>query len=109
MPANELQIMPMLAMLRLHFPMSNLSTESADLLMRDYLNDLSPYPPDIIKEACLEYRHNGQNLHFPKIGQLLELVKKRWYQRKYKLQKLKKLLGASNHGAQESVAHDIVI
>lgn len=76
-PANDLQIAPHLAMLRLHFPIADLSEEAICKLMKDYLADLSGYPADIIELACVEYRRNGQNLYFPKVGQLLELIKKK--------------------------------
>lgn len=93
-PASDDQIAALLAMLRLHFPLQ-LSDDEITKLMDNYLDDLNDYPIDIIEQACLDYRRSSGSLYFPKIGQLLELINKHWYARKFKLYKLKKLLNAS--------------
>jgi hypothetical protein len=95
-PADDTKIIPLLAKLRLHFNLSHLSDNEIIVLMDDYLEDLSIYPFDLIEQACLEYRRDKNSLFFPKVGQLLGLIKGKWYARKYKLQKLKKLLEVSN-------------
>lgn len=94
--ATPSQIFPILAMLRIHFPIKDISDEAINILMKDYMNELSLYPIDIIQYAYLEYCRNESSIYFPKIGQLLGLIKKRWYQRKYKLQKLRRLLEVSH-------------
>jgi hypothetical protein len=100
-PANTREILTLLAKLRLHFASSVMSEEEVAILLEDYLTDLAPYPADIIEQACIEYRKDGKNLFFPKIGQLLTLMDKYWYPRKFKLKKLNKLLELSNQQQKE--------
>jgi hypothetical protein len=95
-PASPREILALLAKLRLHFASSVMSEEEVALLLEDYLTDLAPYPSDLIEQACIEYRKDEKNLFFPKISQLLSLMNKHWYPRKFKLKKLKKLLELSN-------------
>ena len=95
-PARISQILPILVKLRIHFPITILSGDEISILMRDYLTNLSSYPLDIIEQTGDEYISDGKNNHFPKIGQLLEVIKVKWCLRKYKLKKLKKLLEVSN-------------
>ena len=87
-----------LARLRLHFPMTGLSEEQVGILMADYLEDMAVYPIDIIKKACASYRRKNDSQFFPKIAQLLKLMNEDWYERKYKLKKLKTLLEKSHKG-----------
>lgn len=100
-PSCDTETIQLLAKLRLHFVLSQLSEAEIGILINDYLEDVSIYPLDIIEQACIDYRRDKNSLFFPKVGQLLELIKERWYPRKYKLQKLKKLLDASQSAAQD--------
>jgi hypothetical protein len=95
MPAKDAEVISLLAQLRLHFALPYLSEIEIGILMNDYLEDLSIYPIDIIEQACVDYRRDKNSLFFPKVGQLLGLIREKWYERKYKLQKLKKLLEAT--------------
>lgn len=94
-PANETDIIPLLVKLRLHFSLQHLSEIEISILINDYLEDISIYPIDIIEQACIDYRKCEKSLFFPKVGQILALIKDKWYKRRYKLQKLKKLLETS--------------
>jgi hypothetical protein len=94
-PASSIQVLKNLANLRLHFPINDITEQESSLLMRDYLTDMSVYPDDIIYQACVEYRRDVESQYFPKIGKLLNIMNKYWYDRKWKLEKLKKLLSVS--------------
>jgi hypothetical protein len=94
-PASTIQILKNLANLRLHFPTSDVAEQEASVLMRDYLTDMATYPADIIHRACIEYRRDVESQYFPKIGKLLNIMNKYWYDRRWKLEKLKKLLSVS--------------
>jgi hypothetical protein len=94
-PAKPRKILSALARLRLHYATSHMSEQELALMLEDYINDLAEYPKDILENACIEYRKDGRNLFFPKVGQLIALVKQPWQLRKEKLHKLKKLVEAS--------------
>src|SRR3954470_7671756 len=53
-PASPKEILYALAKLRLHYATSNMNEQELALLLEDYLNDLSPYPRDILEQACIE-------------------------------------------------------
>ena len=95
-PAKSKEIMSSLSRLNLHFPITYLEDDEVDVLMNDFLSDMSEYPIDIIEKACADYRKDPNNLYFPKIGRLLGIIKKYWYMRKWKLERLEKLLSVSN-------------
>jgi hypothetical protein len=95
-PASPKEILTLLAKLRLHFVSNNMNQRELALMLEDYLTDLAPYPKDILEKACIEYRQNGANTFFPKIGQLISLMHKPWHARRFKLEKLQKLLELSN-------------
>ena len=100
-PAKEDEIMTQLARLRLHFSAGYVTAEEFKYLIKDYLADLADYPRDLIEMACNEYRRNTENQFFPKIGQLLKLIRDPWFKRKGKLSRLRKLLEVSNQAYEE--------
>ncbi len=96
LPAEPRAILVELAKLRLHYSHLNLTQNELEILLDDYVNDLMPYPIDLIQAACIKYRREGKNLFFPKIGQLLQLIIDPCHKRKWQLDKVKKLLSVSN-------------
>jgi hypothetical protein len=94
-PAHPRGIMMEIAKLKLHYHFHNLSEQEAESLLNDYIDDLVKYPIDLIKSACVKYRQNSQNLFFPKSGQLIDLISSDWYDRKWQLTKMQKLLEKS--------------
>jgi hypothetical protein len=89
-PAEQLEILQMLSKLQLHFPNPLISQQQMMLILQDYLVDLAEYPTDIIEQAILDYRR-GDNLYFPKVGQLLKIAEKYLFQRQTKLKRLRKI------------------
>jgi len=100
-PADSEEILGLLARLRIHFPTHRMRENELEVLISDYLADMSSYPPDIIEKACAEYRRDSENMFFPKLGQLLKLMDKHWYKRLSQLKKLRILLKKSNGDENE--------
>lgn len=98
-PASTVQIMKRLARLRLHFPTSNMSEQELAMLLQDYIAGMAVYPVDIIEMASLEYLRSKESLYFPKLGQLISLMNKYWYQRKWDFERLKKLRAVSDQAS----------
>jgi hypothetical protein len=98
--AHPKQILIEIAKLRLHYYSGKLSAKEEESLLDDYVNDLAKYPIDLIRIACVKYRQNANNLFFPKIGQLIELISDPWYDRKWQLTKMQKLLELSIKGSK---------
>jgi hypothetical protein len=96
LPAEPRAILVELAKLRLHYSHLNLTQKELEILLGDYVNDLMPYPIDLIRAACISYRRDPKHLFFPKIGQLLQLIIDPCHMRKWQLDKMKKLLLVSN-------------
>jgi hypothetical protein len=94
--AEPQQILIALARLRLHCPTVTMSEYESELLIKDYIADLSEFPLDLIIQACNEYRYGCDNKFFPSIAKLLDLIKRHIYFRRLKLTKLKKLKEASD-------------
>lgn len=94
-PATPREILYSLARLRLHYANHTMGEDELAVLLEDYMSDLSLYPQDILEQACLEYRRDGNNLFFPKVGQLILLADKYLRPRKLKLDRIKKLLEVS--------------
>lgn len=94
-PATPKEILYALTKLRLHYATNVMSEHETAILLEDYLNDLSPYPRDILEQACIDYRKGGKHLFFPKIGQLISLMSKYWNLRQLKFQRITKLLEVS--------------
>lgn len=95
-PATPREILYSLARLRLHYANNTMGEDELAILLEDYMSDLSLYPLDILDQACLEYRRDGNSLFFPKVGQLILLADKYLRPRKLKLERIKKLLEVSN-------------
>jgi hypothetical protein len=89
--AEPQQIFMELARLRLHCPTATMSEYESELLIKDYIADLSIFPLDLIIQACNEYRYDCDNKFFPSVAKLLDLIRPRIYYRRHKLSKLKKL------------------
>ena len=69
------QIAAILARLSLHYHRPDYSQAQAKLLFEDYLNDLEPYSPRDVEIACEEYRRKPESKYFPKVGELLEIMR----------------------------------
>lgn len=69
------QIAAILAKLSLHYWRPDFSPEQARLVMEDYLNDLAEFEPVQVERACMEYRRRPGSEFFPKICQILEILK----------------------------------
>ncbi len=94
--AEPQQILTALARLRLHCPTVTMSEYESELLIKDYIADLSNFPLDLIIQACNEYRYGCENKFFPSIAMLLELIRPHIYFRQLKLTRLKKLKEVSD-------------
>ena len=97
-PAQSQDIVIELSRLRLHFPMSSLNDKQISLVITDYLQDLGPYPIDLIKKACRDYRCKNDSGFFPKISELIKLIKPAYYERKCHLKRLRILLETADKG-----------
>ncbi|KIE05244.1 hypothetical protein NF27_DT00180 [Candidatus Jidaibacter acanthamoeba] len=91
-PATSQEILEELDKLNRHYPIIGLNEYQLQELMTDYIEDLSPYPIDLIRDACTAYRRNGKHLYFPKIGQLLEMIAEPRKQRSWQYKKINMLL-----------------
>lgn len=65
-------------------------------LARDYLEDLSHVPPDILAEGIRQYRRNA--VWFPKVAELLAIVNPMIDQRKREADRLRRLIAAQKDG-----------
>lgn len=104
-PATKEEIFFILAKFRLHYPNRKVSEAEYELLLTDYLKVLAPYPFDILEQAQLDYYACYDNSYFPRIGQLVALMNKRWNLRRLKFQRITKLLevSQSNNNQGESL------
>lgn len=100
-PSTSKEILQLLAQLRLHYASSHMSEQQLTVLLNDYLDDLAVYPKDLIEQACIDYRKSSDCTFFPKISQLIKLIEGRWYQRKAKLHKLKRLQAVNDQTTKE--------
>lgn len=87
----------MLGRLVVHCPMRNMDERQFGVLFNDYLDDLSPYPAQMIAEACREYRLDPKNTFFPSSAQILALVNQRWYPVNKRLKTIERLLAEAEH------------
>lgn len=101
-PADSRKILLELARLRLHFPTATMSDYESELLIKDYIADLSIFPLDIIIRACNEYRYSCESKFFPSIAKLLELIRLHIYSRQLKLSRLKKIKETSDELGEET-------
>ena len=69
------QIAAILARLSLHYWRPDFTTEQGKLVMDDYLMDLANFTPTEVERACMEYRRKPGSEFFPKISQLLEILR----------------------------------
>jgi hypothetical protein len=95
MPARISDILTVLARLRFHYPTAGMNEKQFSYLLEDYVEDLSIYPIDLINDACKAYRRDGKHQFFPKIGELLTLIKEHWYPRRSRLQRINTLIDNS--------------
>ena len=58
-PATSQEIINLLTRLSLHYPINGLEKSQFQTLIADFIEDLSPYPTDLIRDACRAYRRNG--------------------------------------------------
>jgi hypothetical protein len=94
-PACSEMILAELLKLRLHYANCNLTHQESKIILQDYICDLKLYPIDLIRSACIKYRISPESLFFPKIGQLIQLIAGPYHKRKWKLEKMTKLLEVS--------------
>lgn len=83
-PAHPNEIMAYLGKLVLHFPQTNMEDRHLSMLYEDYIDDLGKYPADMIRQACVDYRHNAENQFFPKVAQLMALINPKWLELKHR-------------------------
>lgn len=74
-PSDRKQIAAILARLSLHYWRPDYTPEQAKLLFEDYLHDLADFTPTQIERACMDYRRKPGSEFFPKVSQLLEILK----------------------------------
>lgn len=70
--------MGMLAVLNkiaLHYWRPDFEPSQFKHLMGDYLNDLAAYSPDDVEAACESFRRNPDNKFYPRVGELLAILK----------------------------------
>lgn len=94
-PAKRQHILMALTYLRVHFPTEAMSERESEFLVSSYISDLEKFPLDLIIHACNEYRYDSANKYFPKIAQLIAMIRPSLYMKKSKLERLKKLAEAS--------------
>lgn len=64
------------------------------MLYSDYILDLKDFPAWMIADACKKYRQNAENKFFPRVAQLIALIKPQWYEMTHKLKTIEKLIFA---------------
>jgi hypothetical protein len=96
-PAKLSEILAILSKLRLHYPLANIESRQVEILLSDYVEDLSFSPLDLLLEACREYRRNPANQFFPKIGELLQPTKEKWCARKWQLIQIKIMIAKAEY------------
>jgi hypothetical protein len=67
----------------MHYWRPDFTPEQMRYLMADYLEDLGHIEPERVEAACRQWRRNPENKFFPKIGELLELLKPEWEPRSH--------------------------
>ncbi len=98
LPAKPEDIFAELGRLKLHFPGTAMNAGENELLIRDYLSDLSVFPMDLIELVCQEYRLNGDNKFFPKLGTLRSMLIIHYALRISKSNRLLALIEAAENG-----------
>ncbi len=98
-PADPKEIFREISQLKLHLLGNKLSERESEVLVRDYVLDLSIFPLDLIKFICREYRLSN-NQFFPKVGQLYTMLVPRFSARVSKANKLLAIIEASNNNNQ---------
>lgn len=98
LPANPEDVFAELGRLKLHFPGTSMSERENELLIRDYIADLSLFPMDLIELVCREYRLNGDNKFFPKLGTLRSMLIIHFTRRISKSNRLLALIEAAENG-----------
>lgn len=72
-PATSEEIIAELMVLDLIFPFPTFSTEERSLRYRVFCKDLAPYPIEMTRHACEEYR-KGTFKYYPTPGQLINCM-----------------------------------
>ena len=101
-PAEPEQILAILARLRIHFTSQMMNENENEILVHDYLADLSHFPFDLILQAYNEYRYEGSNTFFPRVGQLRQMINIHLCKRLSKLNRLTALIEVSERNANTS-------
>ena len=96
-PSDPKEILMAITTLKAHFPGQSMSEKENEILIRDYLTDLSIFPADLIEQVCREYRLDGNNKYFPKVGQLYAKLVQYFSIRLAKSNKLHALIEASEN------------
>lgn len=64
-----------------------------DAIVQEDLDDITPYPYDLVEKACKLWRQNIENKFAPRsVGQLMESVRIEWSERKKRKFRILKLL-----------------
>ena len=87
-PASVEQIADMLIKLSLQYPSPAMNKEQFKMMIIKYIEDLSPYPIDLIEQACAAYAQNTDNRFFPKSYKLSDLIMGAWRKRKQSYDKM---------------------
>lgn len=98
LPAKPEDVFAELGRLKLHFPGTAMNAGENELLIRDYLADLSVFPMDLIELVCREYRLSGNNQYFPKLGVLRSMLIVHFTIRISKSNRLLALIEAAENG-----------
>ncbi len=69
-PANPEDVFMELSKFKLHFLGVPLEERENEMLVSDYVAELSLFPIDLIELVCREYRLNEKNKFFPKLKEL---------------------------------------
>lgn len=97
LPAKPEEVFAELGRLKLHFPGTPMNESENELLISDYLADLSGFPMDLIELVCREYRL-GNNQYFPKLGVLRSMLIVHYTLRISKANRLLALIEAAENG-----------
>lgn len=105
-PASADQISVLMYQLQGHYWQPNMPESLALSVAQTFTRLLSEFSPQDIQKACDEYLCNAKNVHFPKVGQMIELCKSIRARRRWQMQKLQALLqnAAPHYAAVESNA-----
>jgi hypothetical protein len=106
LPTDPRKVFAEISRLKIHFPGIAMSERENEILIHDYITELSIFPADLIELVCREYRLDGENKYFPKLGHLRSMIIPHFYKRLSKSNRLLALIEASSDEKNQQYNHN---